>query len=69
MAVRDKNIFSILQRELNPSDSDDDDDDSAASSEDEYVPSDESDSEEEHNILKRTFILWKKILNQKMKNC
>ena len=46
MAVRDKNIFSIFQSELNPSDSNDEK--SAASSEDEYVPSDKSDSEEEY---------------------
>ena len=48
MATRDKNIFSILQSELNPSDSDNDDE-SAASSEGEYVPSDESDFEKDHH--------------------
>ena len=48
MTARDKIIFSVLQTELNPNDSDHDDDESAASSEDEYVPSDESDSEEEY---------------------
>ena len=47
MAARDKNISSILQSELNPSDSDDDDE-SAASPEGEYVPSDESNSKEEY---------------------
>ena len=47
MAARDKNMSSILQSELNHSDSDDDDDESAASSEGEYLPSDESDSKEE----------------------
>ena len=47
MAARDKNISSILQSELIPSDSDDDDE-SAASSEGEYAPSDESDSKEEY---------------------
>ena len=48
MAARHKNIFSILQSEFNPSDSDDGDHESAASSEDEYIPSDESDSEKEY---------------------
>ena len=47
MVARNKNIFSIIQSELNPSDSNDDDE-SPASSEDEYVLSDEADSVEEY---------------------
>ena len=65
MAARDKNIFSILLSELNPSDSDDDDE-SIASSEDEYVSSDELDSKEEY-IEKD--LRCREELNQKMKNC
>ena len=47
MTAREKNIFTILQNELNPSDSSDDEDITAASSEDEYVPSDDTDSEDD----------------------
>ena len=47
MTAREKNVFTILQNELNPSDSSDDEDITAAFSEDEYVPSDDTDSEDD----------------------
>ena len=52
-ASRDRNVFTIMQHELNISNESDSEDDefeteSVITSDDEYVPSNESDSEEEH---------------------
>ena len=69
MAARNKNMFSILQSELNPSDRYNDNQ-SEASSEGEYLPYDESDLEEEYfeedlRYKKKEFELKdKKLLNE-----
>ena len=52
-ASRDRNVFTIMQHELNISNKSDSEDDefeteSVITSDDEYVPSDESDLKEEH---------------------